>query len=150
MRFVDTDGGSRDFIGLCRELDAYLNELVGGEENRAQYLPYNQLEGIHDVVLAYDGGRPVGCAGFQRYDGECAEVKRVYVRKEYRGLGISKEIMKRLEQKAKQKGYSFLILESGEPLVEAMALYRRIGFQVIPNYGQYQDMPESVCMKKKL
>lgn len=150
MRFVDTDGSNQDFIRLCRELDAYLNELVGGEENRAQYLPYNQLAGIHDVVLAYDGDRPVGGAGFQRYDAECAEVKRVYVRKEYRGQGISKEIMKKLEQKAKRKGFSFFVLESGEPLVEAMALYRKIGFQVIPNYGQYQDMPDSICMKKKL
>ncbi len=57
--------------------------------------------------------------------------------------------MKRLEQKAKQEGGSFLILVPGEPLAEAMALYRRIGFQAPSNYGQYQDMPEFVPMKKK-
>ena len=44
----------------------------------------------------------------------------------------------------------YLILESGEPLVAAMALYRKIGYKVIPNYGQYKDMPDSICMRKEL
>lgn len=43
-----------------------------------------------------------------------------------------------------------LILESGEILTEAMALYRKIGHWVIPNYGQYKDMPESICMRKEI
>ena len=54
------------------------------------------------------------------------------------------------ENEAKQKGYKYFILESGEPLVAAMGLYRKIGYEVIPNYGQYKDMPDSICMKKKL
>lgn len=53
-----------------------------------------------------------------------------------------------LIEEAKQAGYSSLILESGEILVEAMGLCRSIGYKVIPNYGKYVDMPESVCMKK--
>ena len=52
--------------------------------------------------------------------------------------------------KTREKGYHYLILESGEPLIAAMALYRKIGYKVIPNYGQYKDMPDSICMKKKL
>ena len=55
-----------------------------------------------------------------------------------------------LENAAREQGYRYLILESGEPLVAAMALYRKIGYKVIPNYGQYKDMPDSICMKKKL
>ncbi len=58
--------------------------------------------------------------------------------------------MELLENVAKEKGYRYLILESGEPLVAAMALYRKIGYKVIPNYGQYKDMPNSICMKKRL
>lgn len=84
MRFEYTDGRSHDFIALCRELDAFLNECAGGEENRAEYVPYNRLDDIHDVVIAYDGDIPVGCAAFKKYDGECAEVKRVFVKQEYR------------------------------------------------------------------
>ena len=58
--------------------------------------------------------------------------------------------MKLLENEGRSKGYAYFILESGEPLVSAMALYRKTGYEVIPNYGQYKDMPDSICMKKKL
>lgn len=150
MRFEYTDGRYKDFIGLCHDLDNFLNELVGGEENRAEYIPYNSLDDIHDVIIAYDGDKAVGCASFKKYDDECAEVKRVFICDEYRGKGISKKLMENLENAARNKGFTYLILESGEPLVAAMNLYRSIGYYETPNYGQYADMPESVCMKKKL
>ncbi|MDE7249662.1 MAG: GNAT family N-acetyltransferase [Lachnospiraceae bacterium] len=150
MRFEYTDGYNKDFILLCHELDKFLNELVGGEENRAKYIQYNKVDDIHDVVIAYDNDIPVGSASFKKYDDENAEVKRVFVKKEYRGQGISNELMKMLEQRAREKGFKYFILESGEPLISAMALYRKIGYKVIPNYGQYVDMKDSVCMKKKL
>lgn len=150
MTIKYTDGSDRDFTMLCRNLDAYLNNIVGGEENRAQYISYNLLDDIQDAFVMYDRDRPVGCAGFKRYDDKCAEVKRVFLSEEYRGRGLSGKLMEFLEQTAREKGYAYLILESGEILVEAMSLYRKIGYEVIPNYGQYKDMPESVCMKKKL
>ncbi|MCH5255635.1 MAG: GNAT family N-acetyltransferase [Lachnospiraceae bacterium] len=150
MRFEYTDGNSRDFIELCHGLDDFLNELVGGEENRAEYIPYNKLDDIHDVVIAYDKDVPVGSASFKKYDNENAEVKRVFVKKEYRGQGISLELMKMLEERAREKGFKYFILESGEPLAAAMALYRKIGYKVIPNYGQYKCMDESICMKTEL
>lgn len=150
MRFEYTDGYNKDFITLCHELDIFLNELVGGEENRAGYIQYNKLDDIHDVVIAYDNDIPIGSASFKKYDDENAEVKRVFIKKEYRGRGLSNELMKMLEQRAREKGFRYFILESGEPLVSAMALYRKIGYKVIPNYGQYVDMKESVCMRKKL
>ncbi len=59
-------------------------------------------------------------------------------------------MMKMLEERGRQKGFLYFILESGEPLVAAMALYRKTGYNVIPNYGQYRGMDKSVCMKKKL
>ena len=150
MRIEYTDGRDRNFIELCHELDDFLNEIVGGEENRAEYLQYNKLDDIHDVVVAYENDVPVGSASFKKYDDECAEGKRVFVKQEYRGRGISNILMKMLEERAREKGFKYFILESGEPLVSAMALYRKSGYKVIPNYGQYVDMEESVCMKKKL
>jgi len=150
MKFKYTDGNDADFVSLCHELDVYLDELAGGEENRSQYLIYNLINDIHDVIIAYDNDIPAGCVSFKKYDNEQAEVKRVFVRKEYRGKGISIKMMELLEKSAKEKGYLYFILESGEPLAEAMGLYYNIGFRVIPNYGQYKDMPESICMEKKL
>lgn len=148
MEFIITDGCNQDFIELCHALDDYLNELAGGEEKRSQYIRYNMLEDIHDVVMAYDNGIPVGCASFKFYDSDTAEVKRVFVRKEYRGKGISIQLMRLIEQRAKEQGYCKLVLECGDPLVMAMKLYRKIGFIVIPNYGPYKDMPESICMER--
>lgn len=150
MEYVYTDGANADFIKLCHGLDDFLNEIVGGEENRAEYIPYNQLDDIHNVIVAYDNETPIGCAAFKKYDAECAEVKRVFIKREYRGRGISNKLMELLEESARKEGYLYFILESGEPLVAAMALYRKIGYKVIANYGQYKDMPDSICMKKKL
>jgi len=148
-----TDGNDKDFIGLCHLLDGYLNDLAGGEENRSVYIPYNKLDDIHDVIVAYCDDVPAGCASFKYYDKGVAEVKRVFVKKEYRGCGIGKKLMKHLEQLAIQKGYKKLILESGELLKEAMSLYRGIGYRVIPNYGPYASMGDtmySVCMEKEV
>ena len=150
MKIKITNGQNRDFIRLCHALDHYLNELVGGEENRLQYIPYNALDDIHDVLVAYDDTAPIGCASFTRYDRDSAEVKRVFVQSNYRGTGVGRKLMESLERLARDKGYSYLILESGELLVAAMHLYRSLGYQVIPNYGQYVNMAESVCMRKQI
>lgn len=58
--------------------------------------------------------------------------------------------MRLLEERAKEKGYSKLLLESGEPLTAAMGLYRSIGYAVIQNYGEYKCMKDSICMGKDL
>lgn len=150
IRFEHTDGRNKDFILLCHALDDFLNAIAGGEKKRAQYVPYNAVDDIHDVIVIYDADKAIGCAGFKRYDEECAEVKRVFICDEYRGYGLSKRLMDCLENAARSKDFSYFVLESGEPLVAAMALYRSIGYETIPNYGPYVDMPESVCMKKKL
>lgn len=150
LRYEYTNGGDKDFIQLCHSLDEFLNELVGGEEKRAQYIPYNALNDIHDVIVVYDQDIPIGCASFKSYDTACAEVKRVFIRAEYRGKGISYKLMEQLEKLARLQGYTRFVLESGEPLAAAMHLYRSIGFKTIANYGQYKDMSESVCMEKIL
>ncbi len=150
MRYEYTDGKNADFIALCGELDDYLNRLVGGEENRREYVQYNKTDDIDNAIVAYDGDVPAGGAAFKRYDSKRAEVKRVFVRREYRERGTALKLMTLLEKSAKSEGYDYLILETGEPLVEAMRLYKKIGFEIIDNYGQYKDMPDSVCMMKKL
>ena len=150
MEFIYTDGRNDDFVMLCHKLDEYLNEIIGGEKQRKEYVQYNALEDIHDVILIYDDKRPIACAGFKLYDGDIAEVKRVFLTTEYRGKGISKQLMSALEDKAKRKGYSSLILETGRPLTSAMGLYQKIGYRIVDNYGQYKEMRESICMRKDI
>lgn len=145
-----TNGNSQDFIRLCQLLDESLNELVGGEEQRKEYNQYNKLDHIHDVILICENDTPVACGAFKYYEEGVAEVKRVFVRKEFRGQGISKLIMQQLEEKAREQGFDSLILETGKPLTAAIGLYSSLGYQVIDNYGQYKNLPMSVCMLKDI
>jgi len=150
MKIVYTNGSNQDFCKLCNLLDDYLNEIVGGEIQRKHYNQYNLLHDIHDVVLIYEDELPIACGGFKHYHTGIAEIKRVFVCKEHRGKGVSKELMRVIEEQAKSKGYNKLILETGAVLIEAMGLYRSLGYHIIPNYGQYADMSQSICMEKNL
>ena len=153
---------NNDFVLLCSLLDEHLNDIVGGEIQRSQYLQYNLTDNIHDIVIAYEikeGEKiPVGCGSFKRYipeEGEgnlkeTAEIKRMFIKEELRGYRIGKEILSVLENKAKEQAFRKIILETGRPLAAAMKLYMKFGFHIINNYGQYKDMNDSVCMEKKL
>ena len=150
MEILFTDGNDERFVGLCYELDEYLNDIVGGEKQRIQYVRYNTLEHIHDVALIIENGSAVACGGFKEYEPGTAEVKRVFTKDCYRNRGYGRAIIKALEKRALKKGYTKLILETGALLKEAMSLYSDMGFYRTPNYGQYSNMPESICMEKKL
>ena len=150
LRFELTDRNNSDFLELCQALDMFLNRAAGGEHRRAQYIPCNSPDALSDVIVVYDGERAIGCAALKAYDGECAEVKRVFLLEAYRGRGISHCLMERLEALARQRGFVYCILESGEPLEAAMHLYRSRGYEVVPNYGPYVHLTDSVCMKKRL
>ena len=144
------NGNDQDFIRLCQMLDENLNELVGGEAQRKEYNQYNKLDQIHDVILIYDNDTPIACGAFKYYAEGVAEVKRVFVRKEFRGKGIARLLMQQLEDKAREQDYDSLILETGKPLEAAIGLYSALGYQVIDNYGQYKNMPLSICMMKDI
>lgn len=150
MELIHTNGSDERFIELCHELDNFLNDIVGGQKQRAIYDQYNKLADIHDVVLAVDDGQAVGCGSYKRYDAETAEIKRAFVRESHRGRDFAKHIMYALEQKARENGYKKLILETGNLLKAAMHLYIDIGYVIIENYGQYKNLPGSICMMKEL
>lgn len=151
MEFVLTNGENKDFAKLCQLLDENLNEIVGGVNQRERYVQYNGLVDIHDVIILYDDHLiPIGCASFKYYEEGIAEVKRVFLMKEYRGQGLAKELMKRIEERAKVKGYKKLVLETGELFISALKLYQSLDYHIIENYGQYKCMSESVCMSKDL
>lgn len=150
MKIIVTNGCDERFILLCKKLDDYLNDAVGGEKQRAQYVQYNTLENIHDVVLIEDEENIVGCGSFRYYAHEVAEIKRVFVCESYRGKKYGRTIMEQLEKIAKEKGYKKLILETGRPLKNAIQVYERLGYQIIKNYGPYVNMKDSICMEKSL
>ena len=99
-------------------------------------------------LVARDGGRPVGCAAILRTDEALAEVKRVYVESGARGRGIGLALMAELERQARGRGYRRLRLETGDGQPEAVGLYARCGYEVIPCWGRYADRGWSICMAK--
>lgn len=150
MVYLDTDGNNADFALLCQKLDHVLDNLVGAKFQRCQYDKYNQRDSIHDVIIVYSNNVPVACGGFKMYDEEHAELKRIYVDPSCRGRGLGSELIRRLEAKAKIKGYQWCILETGNLLQAACHIYQKLGYKRIPNYGQYACMPESICMERKI
>lgn len=148
--FKDTNGENPGFVMLCAKLDNALDELVGGRCKRVQYEQYNQRDNIHDVIVAYREGEPIGCGAFKMYDEDHAELKRIYVESSHRNMGLGAELVRRLEAKAKIKGYRWCILETGKPLEAASHMYKKAGYKIIPNYGQYENMADSICMERKI
>lgn len=139
-----------DFIYLCKELDRFLNQAIGGEAKREKYKIFNRLDTMDYVVLAYDNQIPVGCAALRKYSDKEIEIKRVFVCKEYRGKNIGGIILERLISQAKAWNYKRMILETGEFLESSVRLYMRYGFEAIPNYGEYKNMTESFCMGRSI
>jgi predicted acetyltransferase/ribosomal protein S18 acetylase RimI-like enzyme len=137
-----------DFAALTRQLDEELADRNGAWQ--AQYDAYNRLEGIHDVVLAFEGGTAVGCASLKRFGDGVYEVKRVFVAPTHRRLGIARHLMARLEDEARRQGIGELILETADTLIGAQTLYVSLGYRRIPSYGQYRDKAHSVCFGKTL
>ncbi len=150
MDYVRTDGKNEDFIENCRLLDMDLDRRVGRQIKREKYEKFNQLDEIREAIVVYDHGRAVGGGAIRRYDDENVELKRVFVQNEYQGQGIGSRLVSLLIEWAAQLGYRRMILETGELLAESCAVYKKLGFEVIPNYGPYADMPESLCMAKTI
>lgn len=144
--FKSVSWNDKDFIFLCNELDACLNEAVGGENKRKKYVSYNNIDTMDYVLLAYDGDVPVGCAALRNYIDSQIELKRVFVRSDYRKQNIGGMLLDQLIIWAKNANYQYMLLETGEILADSVKLYKRHGFCKIKNYGNYINMPESLCM----
>ena len=148
--FVKIDGENPAFVELCEKLDITLGNVVGAEKQKKQYDKYNQRDSIHDVIVIFHGKEPVGCGAYKLYDEETVELKRIYVDESVRGLGLAKELVRRLEADARIAGFRYAVLETGYKLTSAVELYTKMGYKKIPNYGPYVGMQESLCMSKKL
>ena len=150
LKYERTDGRNVDFIENCRLLDLDLDRRVGEKIEREKYKTFNGLDQIKEAIVVYECGKAIGGGAIRRYDDVTAELKRVFVHTEYQGRGIGSRLVSLLVEWAVELGYERMLLETGELLAESCAVYRKLGFEVIENYGPYADMPESLCMAKNL
>lgn len=148
VSIIRTASSREDFRELVQLLDLDLNTRYGSLQT--MYNKYNNSESIETVVIAYVDQIPVGCGGFKPYDHATAEIKRMYVKPDYRGQGIARRILAELEMWAQERGFSTTILETGRKQAEAIRLYAQNGYRRVENYGPYQGLTNSVCFTKML
>jgi putative acetyltransferase len=136
---------------LIAELTAEMRALYNDEEDGSGRFKPADVDVPRAVFLvAFVDERPVGCGALRPVNATTAEVKRMYVRPEMRGQGLSRRILEALEQSARGFDYERVILETGHPQVSAVKLYHTSGYQVIPNYAPYIGDPDSICFEKNL
>jgi GNAT superfamily N-acetyltransferase len=101
------------------------------------------------TVGAYDGDELVGHAAVRPFENSL-EVKRVIVRSDHRGAGVSKQLMLELETIARERGVASLILQTGDLQTEAIGLYTKLGYVPIDRFGLYEPIPFFLCYGKIL
>ncbi len=148
IRILRTDSENQDFIELVKYLDADLAERDGDENSF--YAQFNKIDRIKHTVVLYDKDKPIGCGAIKEYEPNVVEIKRMYTSPKSRGKGIATKILTELESWAAELFYEKCILETGKKQPEAIGLYKKKGYQLIPNYGQYSDAKNSLCFGKQL
>jgi len=118
--------------------------------NHFRLEPDEVAEGLGLFLVARSAGRAIACGALRMLDSRCAEIKRMYVVPEFRGRGVARRVLARLEAESARLGASRLVLETGARQPESLALYGRAGFVRIPAFGEYLDSPLSVCLAKQL
>jgi len=146
--FSRTNSDNSDFHTLVVMLDKDL-AIRDGDEH-AFYAQFNKIQNIQHVVVCYVDDKPVGCGAFKAYNEHSVEIKRMFVLPEYRGHGVGLNILRELELWAMESGYTSCVLETGKKQPEAIKLYQKAGYGIIRNYGQYEQVENSVCMMKQI
>jgi len=151
------DAAARLIAALNAELAAHYPEPGATHFGLS---PGDVAPGNGTFVVARLLDRPVGCGALRRLQSaelirelgpRVGELKRMYVAPEMRGRGIGRALLTRLEDEARNLGLTRVVLETGTRQTEAIALYRRAGFESIPAYGEYVASPDtSLCFAKDL
>jgi len=143
-----TTSDDADFQRLVKELDTELAIRDGDEHSF--YSQFNTIDAIKHVVVAYDGSGAVGCGAIKEFSAGVMEIKRMFVPLERRGRGIASVVLNALEAWAAEMNAEKCILETGLKQPEAIRLYEKNGYRLIPNYGQYAGVENSICYEKDL
>jgi len=143
-----TNSEDTDFIKLVILLDQDL--AIRDGEDHAFYNQFNKTDAIKHVIVFYENDIAVGCGAFRKKKEDTVEIKRMYVHPDHRKKGIASAVLAALEIWAKEVGYVYTILETGKNQPEAINLYQKLNYTIIPNYPPYEKIDNSVCMKKTL
>lgn len=145
---IRTTSDNPDFQNLTNELDSELCRIYN--TRKEDFEEYNRITGLATVVLVYENGFAIACGCFKQFDTERIELKRMFVKPECRGKGVASLMVAELEKWGKELSYGAIILETGKGQPEAIALYRKLGYDDIPHFGEFPEESRSVCLGKIL
>jgi len=147
---IEASPDAPEAVALINELDEHLNQLPYTERSRHAYsIAKLMSEGVA-LFVARCGGQPAACGGIKMFATEYGEVKRMYVRPAYRGLGLGKAMLNHLAAYARARQVNLLRLETGIYQTEAIGLYDGYGFQRRSPFGEYEEDPLSVYFEKSI
>ncbi|WP_244278796.1 GNAT family N-acetyltransferase [Pedobacter suwonensis] len=126
-----------------------LDLVIRDDDDHAFYAQFNQIESIKELVIAYRRRLPV-CGVIKSFTAIAAEVKRMFVRPDYKKQSLAAKALSELENWAIELGFSLCVLETGKKQPEAIALYQKAGYRITDNYEQYIGIDNSVYMNKPL
>lgn len=132
-----------DAKALIAELEAHLVPLYPRESRHGYSVEKLIAEAVAFFLIHHDGV-PAGCGGIKLFGTEYGEIKRMYVRPQFRGLGFGEMMVNHLADYARNHGVGILRLETGIHQHAAIKLYERMGFRRIPPFGEYQEDPLSI------
>lgn len=136
-----------DAVMLLGELNDTL-EFITGASGAASFAMEDVDNSRAAFVIAYAGGVACGCGALRPMSETAAEIKRVYARPNTLGVGTA--IVNALEQKARELGYTELLLETRKVNGKAIAFYRKLGYEPCANFGKYIGRQDAVCMSKQI
>ncbi len=133
---------------IIEELDDEIGPMYPRESQHGYSIEQLISEHVAFFVIRVDG-QLAGCGGVQLYGNEYGELKRMYVRPAFRGMGLARSLIDRLTEHARAEGVTTLRLETGIHQYAAIHLYSRMGFVEIPPFGSYQVDPLSVFYQRR-
>lgn len=103
-------------------------------------------------LVASSADAPIGCGGWRTLaaDPDAAEIKRMYTVPAWRGRGVASALLRAIEESAAAAGRKRIVLETGLRQPEAIALYVKLGYERIPNFGYYRDSPDCLSFGRAL
>jgi GNAT superfamily N-acetyltransferase len=134
---------------LIDELQTHLESFYPPESRHGFSVERLIAENVAFFVLRADG-QPAGCGGIKLVGRDYGELKRMYVRPQFRGANYGRLLLDQLAGHARTHGVTLLRLETGIHQKAAIRLYERYGFHRIPPFGPYTDDPLSRCYEKQL
>ena len=142
LRIEKREAGDAEILRLFSEHDDFMIDFLSVDS--VYYSRYSDVEKLEAVWAAVLNGQTVGCAAFRTKETAVGEVKRLFVRNEYRGKGAAKALMDAVEAYAREQGCEKLFLDTRITLEPAVTMYRKRGFDEVFRAGLY------IQMEKKL